>query len=84
MFDKVVSENLFMLKYCHDRFKSHEICYKFVNDFLAVSSLFQISFLQVKILKTYIPPCTQMMVNSLLMKILLMSHFAIMKCLLLV
>ena len=59
MYDKVVFENPFMLKYCHNGFKSQEICDKFVDDFPAVSNLFRIGFLQVKILKTYILLCTQ-------------------------
>ena len=84
MYEKVVFENPFMLKYCYNGFKSQEICDKFVDDFPAVSNLFRIGFLQVKILKTYILLCTQMMLYSLLMKILLLWHFAVMKWLFLV
>ena len=34
MCDKIISENPFMLKYCHDRYKTKETCDKVVDDFL--------------------------------------------------
>ena len=33
MYDKVVSENIFMLKCCNDRFKTQEICIKLLMTF---------------------------------------------------
>ena len=34
MCNKAVSENPFMLKYCHDKYKTQEICDKVADDFL--------------------------------------------------
>ena len=36
MCDKAVSKNVFMLKYCHDRYKTQEICDIVVANFLPV------------------------------------------------
>ena len=46
--DKVVSEKPFMLKYCHDKYKTQEMCDK------AVDSLFLIGFLQVRWFKNIV------------------------------
>ena len=32
--NKVVSKETFMLKYCHDKYKTHEICDKAVDSYL--------------------------------------------------
>ena len=36
MCDKAVSKNSFMLEYCHEKYKTQEICDKVVDDFLPV------------------------------------------------
>ena len=37
MYDKIVSEDPFNLKYCHDRYKTQQMCNKkFVDKFLPV------------------------------------------------
>ena len=37
MCDKIVSEDPFKLKYCHDKYKTYEMCNKTVDDFLPIS-----------------------------------------------
>ena len=34
MYEKIVSGDFFMLKYCHDRRKAQEMCDKTIDDFL--------------------------------------------------
>ena len=34
MCDKIVSDDPFKLKYCHDKYKTQEMCNKAVDDFL--------------------------------------------------
>ena len=66
MYDKALSKDLFMLKYYHDRYKTQEICDKAVDDFLPALKYVSYWFVTGKI------------VNDLI-KILIMSHFLVMK-----
>ena len=47
MCDKIVSDDPFKLKFCHDRCKTQEICNKAVDNFLPALNLFPIGLLQV-------------------------------------
>ena len=51
MCGRVVSENLFMLVYCPNRYKTQRMCDEADNDSLAPLNLFLIGLLQVKCLK---------------------------------
>ena len=48
MCDKVISENKFMLKFCFDKYRTHEMCNKAVDTFLPTLKLFLIGLLQVR------------------------------------
>ena len=77
MCDKVVSEDSFQLKYCHDKYETQETCNKSVDDFLSGLKLFLICFipglLQVKWLKNFLLFYMEIMIYSILMKIQVMS-----------
>ena len=42
MRDKIISDDPFKLKYCHDRYKTQQMCDEAVDDFLAALKLFTI------------------------------------------
>ena len=64
-----------MLKYCLGRYKTQEMCNKVVGDFLPTLKFIPDWFVTNKMIKTLLMLYSQMMIYSLLMKILVMSHF---------
>ena len=82
MCDKAISKNLFTLKYCLGKYKNLEICDKVADAFLpslkCVSDLFDTKQM-IKTLEHLIIIYSLMMISSLLMKILTMSHFLLIK-----
>ena len=77
--DIVVSLYPFSIVHCPDKYQTQRMWDEAVENSLAALKLIPIGLLQVKCLKNLILLCTQMMVYSFLMKILVMSHFAVMK-----
>ena len=51
MCNKAVSENPFMLKYCHDKYKTQEICDKVADDFLTALKFVPDWFVTSKMIK---------------------------------
>ena len=49
--DRIVSENPFMLKYCHDRYKTQEMCDEAVDDCLSALKFVPDWFLTAKMIK---------------------------------
>ena len=49
--DKIIFQDLFKLKYCHDRYKTQEMCKKAVDDFLPVLKFILDWFVTNKIIK---------------------------------
>ena len=76
MCDKVVPEDLFILKYCLDRYKTQEMSDKTVDTFLLTLKFVPNWFVISKMIKKLDDDCRY---NLLLMKFLIMSHFLVMK-----
>ena len=64
-----------MLKYFLGRYKTQEMCNKVVGDFLPTLKFIPDWLVTNKMIKTLSMLYSQMMIYSLLMKILVMSHF---------
>ena len=64
-----------MLKYFLGRYKTQEMCNKVVGDFLPTLKFIPDWLVTNKMIKTLLMLYSQMMIYSLLMKILVMSHF---------
>ena len=77
--DIVVSLYPFLIAYCPDKYKTQRMCDEAVDDSLAAWKLIPSWFVTSKMIKKFILLCTQMLVYSFLMKILMMSHFIVMK-----
>ena len=71
MFDRIVSEDTFLLKNCTDEYKTSQMCNEAVDDFWTILKLFLIGFSQGKFFAN----------NDILflIKILVKSHFSLMK-----
>ena len=72
----VVSSYPFLKVYCLDKYKTQKMCDEAVDDCLAALKFIPDWFVTSK---NFLLLCTQMMVYSFLMKILVMIHFVIMK-----
>ena len=81
MCNKAVFRNPFkiMLKYCHDSYKTQEMCDKVVDNFQPALTFVLDWFVKNKIIKNFILLRTQMIVYTFLMKNLVISHFVVMK-----
>ena len=75
MCNKAVSEDPFMLKSCHDRFKTN----KADDDFPSAIKFVPDWFVTSKITKKFKVLYLEMIMYCFLMKILVMSHFLFMK-----
>ena len=71
--DIVVSLYPFLILYCPDKYKTQKMCDEAVDDSLAALKFFLDWFVTSKTI------CTQMVVYFFSMKILIMSHFIVMK-----
>ena len=54
MCNKIVSEDPFKLNYCYNRYKTHEMCKKVVNDFLAALKFVSDWFVTSKTIKKFL------------------------------
>ena len=77
MYKSVVSEDPFLIVYCHDKYKNQKMFDKAVNDSLAALKLITDWFVTSQMIKNFLLPCSQMIIY--LMKILVMSCFFVMK-----
>ena len=59
--------------------KTQEIFHKVVDDFLSALKFVPDWFVRSKMIKSFLRLCTQMMVYSFLMSILIISHFVVLK-----
>ena len=73
-----------MIKNCHDKYKTHEMCDKAVDDFLPALKFVPLWVVTNKMIKKFILLYSQMMIYSFVMKILVMLHFLVMRWLFLV
>ena len=76
--DIVVSSYPFLVVYCPDKYIPQKMCDE-ADDSLAALKLIPNWFVTRKMIKNFILLCTQMIVSSFFMKILVMSHFVVMK-----
>ena len=51
MYDKAISNDPFMLKYCLGRYKTQEMCHKAVDDFLPALKFVPVWFVTSKMIK---------------------------------
>ena len=72
MCDRVVSENLFLILYCPDKYITQKMCDEPVDDSLATLQLIRNWFLASKIIKKLFSTLMQIKIYSILMKILVM------------
>ena len=79
--DIVVSLYPLLLECCPDKYYTQRMCDEAVDDTLAALKLIPDWFVASKMIKKIYTDCTQIMVYSFLMMILVMSHFAVIKCL---
>ena len=79
MHDKIVSDDPFKLKYCHDRYKTQEMCNKAVQDFLPALKFVPDWFVTSKMIKNFLLLYIQIILYSILMNILVMPYFIVIK-----
>ena len=79
MFDRAISEDPFLLVYFPDKYKTQRMCDEAVDDCHAALILFLTGLLRVKLLKNFLPLYAQMIIYSILMKILVMPYLLVMK-----
>ena len=77
--DKAVSNDPFMLKYCHDRYETREMCDKPFDNFLPALKFILDWFVTSKMIKKIHNALFEEDDILFLMKILEMSHFLMMK-----
>ena len=71
---KAISKNHFMLEYCHDRYKTQEICSKAVDNFLPALKFVPNWFVTSKIIKKTLYHILCRWWVTFFMKSLVMSH----------
>ena len=76
---RVVSEDFCLMVYCHEKYKTQRICDEAVDDYLAALKYIPDWFVTSKILRNFLLLCTQMIIDSILIKILIISCFLVMK-----
>ena len=79
MCDKAISKNPFMLKHHHDRYKTQEICDKVVDDLPLALKFVPDRFVTNKMIKKLYTTLYADVGLLFLIKILVMSHFVVMK-----
>ena len=79
MHDKIVSDDPSKLKYCHDRYKTQEMCNKAVQDFLPALKFVPDWFVTSKMIKNFLLLYIQMILYSILINILVMPYFIVIK-----
>ena len=77
--DTVASLYPFLIIHCSDKYITQKMCDEAVDDSIAALKLIPNWFVTTKMTKKLYMLCMQMMVHSFLMKILVMSCFAVMK-----
>ena len=82
--DIVVSLCSILIIYCPDRYIIEKMCDEAADDSLAALKLIPDWFVTSKTIKGFKLLCMQEMVYSFSMKIMVMSHFVVVKCLLVV
>ena len=79
MCNKIVSNVPFKLKHCHDKYKTQEMYNKTVNDFLTALKLVLHWFVTSKLIKSYLLLYIEMIIYSILVKVLVIPYLLIMK-----
>ena len=81
---RVASEDPLLIVYCPDKYKTHRMCDEAVDNSLAALKLMPDFFVTSKMIKYFLLLCTQMIINSTLMEILVLLYFLVMKWILLI
>ena len=76
---RAISEDRFVLVYCHNKCKTQKMCNEALNDCLASLKFFSDWFVTSKMIKNFVLLYTQIIIYSILIKILEMSYFLVMK-----
>lgn len=79
MCDKAFPKDSFKLNYCFNRYKTQGMCYKFVDDFLPMLKLIFDWLITNKKIKKFYNALFAEMIHSFSMKILIISHFLVIK-----
>ena len=80
----IISENLSSIRYVPDEYKTQQIVDKAADDCLTSLKFLRDWFVTSIMIKNFLLICTVMKIYSTLMKILPMSYFLVMKCVLII
>ena len=80
----IISENLSSIRYVPDEYKTQQIVDKAADDCLTSLKFLYDWFVTIIMIKNFLLICTVMKIYATLMKILPMSYFLVMKCVLII